>query len=511
MRVLLITGRRAEKLVREAAKAARTEGVECDVAVLDVDVAAFITPEMLREFLKTLDDEYDLVLVSGLCGSDFSILDGVATTRKGTKNAYDIPLLLPLLKEGAPLSGERAADELVASHRLEVALKELEEAERAATASFSIKGLKIGGGRMKICAEVVDATRLEETELRRRIEDYVEKGADIVDLGVPLDAKPADVEKVVRVASDFGVPLSIDTFLPPQIAAALNAGVDMVMSLSGKNLETVSEHVAAHDVAAVLTPDEPDAVSEDKLVSAEDRVRSLLANIKTARKIGVRKIIADPVLSPPLVGRGILGSLLTYYFFRAKDKKTPLLFGVGNVTELLDADSVGVNAVLACVAAELDVDILFTTEHSPKTRGGIKELRQAAEMTLLARRRNMPPKDLGLDLLVVKEKRRRTPPDAELRRLILGDAVNVVNANASETWTPDPKGCFEIATFDDEIYAKHSSKVVIKGKTAKDVLDTILKFGLVSSLEHAAYLGRELLKAELSLRFSRSYVQDETF
>ena len=114
----------------------------------------------------------------------------------------------------------------------------------------------------------------------------MEKGADIVDLGVPLDAKPADVEKVVRVASDFGVPLSIDTFLPPQIAAALNAGVDMVMSLSGKNLETVSEHVAAHDVAAVLIPDEPDAVGENKLVSAEDRVRSLLANIKTARKDG---------------------------------------------------------------------------------------------------------------------------------------------------------------------------------------------------------------------------------
>jgi len=510
MRVLLVTGRKAEKLVREAANATSAEtGVECDVAVLDVEVAAFITPEMLREFLETLDKKYDLVLVSGLCGSDFSVLDDVATTRKGTKNAYDIPLLLPLVREGVQLSGEQAADELVASRRFEMALRELEGAERAATASFSIKGVKIGGGRMKICAEVVDATALDEAELRRRIEDYIEKGADIVDLGVPLDAKPADVRRVVQVASDFDVPLSVDTFLPSQIAAALDVGVDMIMSLSGKNLEAIGERVAASGAAAVITPD--DAASENKLVTAEkESVGSLLVNIKAAKEIGIRKVIADPVLSPPLVGRGISGSLLAYAFFRAEDKKTPLLLGVGNVTELLDADSVGVNAVLACIAAELDADVLFTTEHSSKTKNSIKELRRAAEMTLLAKLRKTPPKDLGLDLLVVKEKRRRTPPDGELRRLFFNNLTKI-EAKASETWTPDPKGCFEIATFDNKIYAKHSSGIVIEGRTAKEVLDTILRLKLISSLEHAAYLGRELMKAELSLRFSRSYVQDEEF
>ncbi|MHC1579647.1 MAG: dihydropteroate synthase-like protein [Candidatus Alkanophagales archaeon] len=511
MRVLLVTGRRAEKLVREAASAASAEaGVECDVAVLDVEIAAFITPEMLRDFLETLDERYDLVLVSGLCGSDFSVLDDVATTRKGTKNACDIPLLLSLVGEGVRLSGERAADELVASRRLEIALKELEGAERAATASFSIRGVKIGGGRMKICAEVVDATALDEAELRRRIEDYVEKGADIVDLGVPLDAKPADVRRVVRLASDFDVPLSVDTFSPPQIAAALDAGADMVMSLSGENLEAVGERVAASGAAAVITPDGTDATGGDAERAGRESVGSLLANIRAAREMGIRKVIADPVLSPPLVGRGVSGSLLAYAFFRAADGRTPLLLGVGNVTELLDADSVGVNAVLACIAAELDADVLFTTEHSPKTRNSVRELRRAAEMALLAKLRGTPPKDLGLDLLVVKEKRRRAPPDEELRRLFLGNA-DVIKASASETWTPDPKGCFEIAAFDDKIYAKHSSGVVIEGRAAKEVLDTILRLGLVSSLEHAAYLGRELMKAELSLRFSRSYVQDEAF
>ena len=41
------------------------------------------------------------------------------------------------------------------------------------------------------------------------------------------------------------------------------------------------------------------------------------------------------------------------------------------------------------------------------------------------------------------------------------------------------------------------------------MLDTILRLGLVSSLEHAAYLGRELAKAEIALSLKKSYEQDE--
>ena len=44
-----------------------------------------------------------------------------------------------------------------------------------------------------------------------------------------------------------------------------------------------------------------------------------------------------------------------------------------------------------------------------------------------------------------------------------------------------------------------------------DVFETILKNGDVSLLDHAAYLGKELYKAELAIRFGRSFEQDGDF
>jgi dihydropteroate synthase len=42
-------------------------------------------------------------------------------------------------------------------------------------------------------------------------------------------------------------------------------------------------------------------------------------------------------------------------------------------------------------------------------------------------------------------------------------------------------------------------------------MDTLLELEILSRLDHAAYLGRELEKAELALQFNRSYAQDDVF
>jgi len=42
-------------------------------------------------------------------------------------------------------------------------------------------------------------------------------------------------------------------------------------------------------------------------------------------------------------------------------------------------------------------------------------------------------------------------------------------------------------------------------------MDTLLELEIVSCMDHAAYLGRELEKAELALYFNRSYAQDDVF
>ena len=76
--------------------------------------------------------------------------------------------------------------------------------------------------------------------------------------------------------------------------------------------------------------------------------------------------------------------------------------------------------------------------------------------------------------------------------------------------TYDPKGNFRIGIEGDRIVAViHGT--AIRGKHWEDVLYTILSHGAVSLLDHAAYLGKELYKAELAIRYGRSFEQDGEF
>ena len=48
--------------------------------------------------------------------------------------------------------------------------------------------------------------------------------------------------------------------------------------------------------------------------------------------------------------------------------------GVGNLTELIDSDSIGINALMAGVLTELKIDYVLTTEVISWTRGAVREL-----------------------------------------------------------------------------------------------------------------------------------------
>ncbi|MCK4884259.1 MAG: DUF4346 domain-containing protein, partial [Candidatus Diapherotrites archaeon] len=88
----------------------------------------------------------------------------------------------------------------------------------------------------------------------------------------------------------------------------------------------------------------------------------------------------------------------------------------------------------------------------------------------------------------------------------------------------DPKGFFVIQTNPEtkEIQAEHYENVldggamltgklnsIISGKTATAVYQTIIKNEKISAPEHIAYLGRELHKAELSIKLGLQYTQDK--
>lgn len=461
MKVLLVTGRVAEKRVKEIA-----EKFGCDVYVADVDVASFITPK----HLKDLDlSDYDLVIVPGLAKGDWKRLEeekGVKV-RLGPIHYSDLPYILERLDE-IELSHEIPACRLLNLNKAEENIKLVESIDEC---YFYIGEVKVGG-RMKVIAEVVNATDLSDDELVDKINYYLESGADIIDLGIPLDFDLRDVERVVRVARDYCKALSIDTFNRKAIEIGVKHGVDMVMSISWENLDCLD-------------------LVRDKAVVVVDRDVDELIRLVEIVKRYTNKVIADPLLDI-----NVFQSLIRYYKFRQRSD-VPLLMGVGNVTELMDADSVGINALLTYIAEEIGCQLLFTTEASDKTRGSVKELRVATYMAKASKLKKVPPKDLGFDLLVFKEKR--------IKREKL-EAGRVVEAEPSE-FVRDPKGDFRIWV-DDKIYCKHE-KVTIVGENAKEIIDTVIRLGLVSRLDHAGYLGRELKKAEMALKLGKSYVQDE--
>jgi len=468
MRILAVTGKLAEKDVRMYAEGA-------DVFVVDIDVAAFITPR----HLKNVDlSNYDLILVPGLTsGSDWKELERKKRVkiRLGPIHAYDLKFLIPFVDK-IELSHSIPACRLIKEIKSEETIKMVEENEEYL---FKIKDVGVGKeSRLKVVAEIVDATKLSEEELVERIKYYEKSGADIVDLGLPLDVKAEDVEHAIEIArNSTSLPLSIDTFDIKAIEAGVNARIDMIMSLSTKNFEAL------------------ELIDGQAVVVVERDVKKLLELVEKVKE-RTDRVIADPVLDPPM---RLAESILRYYEFRKMDGETPMLFGAGNVTELLDSDSIGVNAVLAILAEEVGANLLFTTEASPKTAGCVKELVIASYMAKGAKLRKTSPKDLGMDLLVLKEKVKleSCPPPP-----------NALKAQESGKFIRDPLGDFRIWVSEGSIVCSHETLTVI-GKTAKEVYDTVLSYNLVSRLDHACYLGKELMKAEIALRLGKNYTQDQ--
>ena len=492
MKILIATGRLAENIVKKAVRE------KADVLVVDIDIAAFITPKKLINAFKEANypKNYDLILIPGLVAGDFSKASAElgCKIRLGPKHAYDLGFVLQYAE--TEFSEKVPACELLLDIRKELAFKLLKETEEKALPYLTLREVKLGGQAcMKVMGEIVGAMEMEPSMLQTKIEAFIARGADIIDLGATLNTLTEQVRETVVYAKTLtSTPISIDTLDPELIKEGVEAGADLVLSLNNSNMETAGPLIAREEKAAVIIPDEGNSLE------------SLIKNVENARKLGIKKIIADPVLDP--VGHNITESIVRYYEFHRLYPEIPLFFGAGNVTELMDVDTIGVNAMLCGIGAEVGTSILFTPEFSDKAQGSIQELKRASEMMQLSRIRGSSPKDLGLDMLCVKEKRRR--PDFPLPE-------NAVTAKPSKSWRIDPEGPIRIRIVPDRISGKSGfiiaehEKASVIGKNAREVMDTLLELKLISRLDHAGYLGRELEKAELALHFNRSYAQDDEF
>ena len=90
-------------------------------------------------------------------------------------------------------------------------------------------------------------------------------------------------------------------------------------------------------------------------------------------------------------------------------------------------------------------------------------------------------------------------------------------------WVMDPKGYFLIEIDRKEKllrvgyckFKKLGNKPVndmvsiVSGKTAIEIVNTLIRNKYISSLQHAADMGIELCKAELALRYKLDYIQDK--
>jgi tetrahydromethanopterin S-methyltransferase subunit A len=96
------------------------------------------------------------------------------------------------------------------------------------------------------------------------------------------------------------------------------------------------------------------------------------------------------------------------------------------------------------------------------------------------------------------------------------DSVAVRQAKPAMRLKLDPEGYFVIMVMkgrENPLLVEHyrndgTLRNMIEGKDSASICATLIEKKLVSQLDHAAYLGRELAKAELSIGMDSSYTQD---
>ncbi|GAG01587.1 unnamed protein product, partial [marine sediment metagenome] len=230
---------------------------------------------------------------------------------------------------------------------------------------------------------------------------------------------------------------------------------------------------------------------------------------------GFKKLIADPLLETPITP-GICNSLEAYFLYKKqvvkeinKNLELPLFFGISNVVELMDIDSVGINGLLASIAVELDMGILFTVEHSTKLMEGVRELKESVKLNYISKYKKTPPINHGINVFRAKGKTNQVLPELDT-----SDAINV--KEYTYDYIPDKNGYFKfyVNHYSKEIYVLFFSnddnllKTLI-GNNAEALSKKVLELNLTTNLEHINYIGRELAKAELCLNFGKPFLQDE--
>ena len=430
--VLFLTGKLAEKRLRRVLEAMQPVEFDYEVRNIGVSVAALMTARMIGRRLRDLEG-VDRIVVPGLCRGDLNALGetlGVPVQR-GTVDVKDLPVFFG----------------------------------RAASA------VSLDDYSMGIFAEIVEAPQLSVDELLARAARYKRDGADVIDIGCLPDTPFPHLEEAVQALHGEGYTVSVDSLDHDELLRGAKAGADYLLSL-----HEGSAWIAAETASIpVLIPERHTDMSSlyrllDKFMEQD------------------KPFIADSILDP--VHFGFTASILRYHALRERYPGIEIMMGTGNLTELTEADTSGINAILCGIISELDVNHVLATEVSPHACSVVRELDLVRRVMYAAKQEEGLPKGIASGLLIGHE-RKPFPYDlGEVREL-------------AEQLT-DPSYRVEITPEGIHVFNRDG---LVTGQDPYELFPA-LKL-LEEDAPHAFYMGVELAKAEIALKLGKRYVQDE--
>jgi dihydropteroate synthase-like protein len=430
--VLFLTGRLARPRLEKVLSELEPAPFAWTIADMGVKVAALMTEAIIaRRLDRELAKGANRVVLPGRCRADLGRLAaefGCAFER-GPDEVRDIPDWLGR-KGKTPLLAEKS---------------------------------------VRIFAEIVEAPLLDIEAILVRAVEMRASGANVIDLGCLPDTPFPALREAVKALKAKGFSVSVDSANPEELRSGAEAGADFVLSLTEETLDLVAG-----------TPAMP------VLISA--RHGDLDGLVRAARAAERRKlaVILDPILEP--IHFGFVPSLLRYAELRRLLPTAEIMMGTGNLTELTEADSSGMTAMLMGICSELAIGNVLVVHVSPHTRRTIAEHAAAARLMHASRADGGLPKGYGAGLVQLHDIR----PFASTPEEIAALANSVRDGN------------FRIETAADGIHVYNRDGHHVE----HDAMSLFAKLDVATDGAHAFYLGAELMKAEVAFRLGKRYSQD---
>lgn len=437
-----VTGRLAEHALRNIAEElSRRRGFRYTVQVMPITVAALMTADWIERRLQ-IPEGTDCVMVPGYTNGDLDSLRrsaGHVPLVRGPKDLRDLPTAV----------GDSDYQQDYGEHSIEI-VAEINHAPR-----------------QSIAETVAQARRL------------CHDGADIIDVGCDPGGIWADVGNCVAALVADGIRVSVDSLQISEIDLAVKAGAELVLSINGDN-----RHAAVDwDAEFVVIPQTPDDQA------------SLDETIEFLDQHGCRFRI-DPILEP--IGCGIADSIVRYAQARRQYPDLEMLMGVGNLTELTECDSAGINMLLLGICQELRITQVLTTQVISWAQTSVRECAIARELAHYAVTNETPPKHIDSRLVALRD-----PKVEPFGQGVLSDL-------AQQLTDPNYRVFAEQQLIHIMTAGFHEC-----GEDPFELFERVCQSGPDGGLpknmdvSHAFYLGYEMAKAVTALTLGKQYTQDQ--